>query len=351
MQTSSDQVNTDKPKMGFWKCWAMSVGVMIGSGVFLLPSVLAPFGSVSFLGWIATSSAAIIISLILGRLASRTDRSGGFYIYTQDAFGNLIGFLIAWGYWLAIIFAITAISTAFVGYLSTVIPAVGHSSLTQALTAALMIWIFAAINIKGVNEGALMQLVTTFLKLIPLIVIIILGVSVGSTSNIPVFNPQEKPIFSAVAATAMLTMWAFVGLEAGTVAAADVSNPKRTIPRAIIAGTITVTFVYIAATAAVMMLVPVDILKTSEAPLVDAAKSLGSIGGALIAFGALISTAGSLNGNVFLGGQMPMAVAIDGLAPKILARKNKGGGPAPALIISCIISTILLVFNLSLIHI
>ena len=345
LQTSSDQVNTDKPKMGFWKCWAMSVGVMIGSGVFLLPSVLAPFGSVSFLGWIATSSAAIIISLILGRLASRTDRSGGFYIYTQDAFGNLIGFLIAWGYWLAIIFAITAISTAFVGYLSTVIPAVEHSSLTQALTAALMIWIFAAINIKGVNEGALMQLVTTFLKLIPLIVIIILGVSVGSTSNIPVFNPQEKPIFSAVAATAMLTMWAFVGLEAGTVAAADVSNPKRTIPRAIIAGTITVTFVYIAATAAVMMLVPVDILKTSEAPFVDAAKSLGSIGGALIAFGALISTAGSLNGNVFLGGQMPMAVAIDGLAPKILARKNKGGAPAPALIISCIISTILLVFN------
>ena len=323
----------------------MSVGVMIGSGVFLLPSVLAPFGSVSFLGWIATSSAAIIIALILGRLASRTDRSGGFYIYTQDAFGDLTGFLIAWGYWLAIIFAITAISTAFVGYLSATIPAVGHSSLTQALTAALIIWIFAAINIKGVNEGASVQLVTTFLKLVPLLVIIVLGVSAGSTSNIPEFNPQNQSIFSAIAATAMLTMWAFVGLEAGTVAAGDVKDPKRTIPRAIIAGTITVTFVYIAATAAVMMLVPADVLKTSEAPFVEAAKSLGSLGGALIAFGALISTAGSLNGNIFLGGQMPMAVAIDGLAPKIMARKNKGGAPAPALIISCIIATILLVFN------
>lgn len=345
MQPHSDHAVTDKPKMGFWKCWAMSVGVMIGSGVFLLPSVLAPFGSVSFFGWIATSSAAIIIALILGRLASRTERSGGFYIYTQDAFGALTGFLIAWGYWLAIIFGITAISTAFVGYLSAVIPVVGHSNLTQALTAALVIWIFAAINIKGVNEGALMQLVTTFLKLIPLLVIIVLGVSAGSTSNIPAFNPQDQSIFSAVAATAMLTMWAFVGLEAGTVAAADVDNPKRTIPRAIIAGTITVTFVYIAATAAVMMLVPVDILKTSEAPFVDAAKSLGSIGGALIAFGALVSTAGSLNGNIFLGGQMPMAVAIDGLAPKIFARKNKGGAPAPALIVSCVIATILLVFN------
>ena len=140
-------------------------------------------------------------------------------------------------------------------------------------------------------------------------------------------------------------MWAFIGLEAGTVAAGDVKDPKRTISRAIIAGTITVTFVYIAATAAVMMLVPADVLKTSEAPFVEAAKSLGSLGGALIAFGALISTAGSLNGNIFLGGQMPMAVAIDGLAPKIMARKNKGGAPAAALIISCIIATILLVFN------
>lgn len=331
--------------MGFWKCWAMSVGVMIGSGVFLLPTVLAPFGSISFLGWLATSSAAIIIALILGRLASRTERTGGFYVYTQESFGDLAGFLIAWGYWLGIIFAITAISTAFVGYLSAVIPAIGVSNLSQAITAAIVIWTFAAINIKGVGSGALVQLITTILKLIPLCVIIILGLAVGTPENIPAFNPQEQSIFGAVAATAMLTMWAFVGLEAGTVAAGDVVEPKRTIPRAIVAGTLTVTFVYIAATAAVMMLVPADILKTSEAPFVDAARTLGPIGAGLIAFGALISTAGSLNGNILLGGQMPMALAIDGLAPKTLSRKNKGGSPALSLIISCVIATVLLVFN------
>ena len=331
--------------MRFWKSWAMSVGVMIGSGVFLLPTVLAPFGSISFLGWIVTSSAAIIIALILGRLASRTERTGGFYVYTQEVFGNLTGFLIAWGYWFAIIFSITAISTAFVGYLGAMIPAIGASNLSQAITAAIVIWTFAALNIKGVGSGAAVQLIMTILKLIPLGVIIILGVATGTPDNIPPFNPQGQSIFGAVAATAMLTMWAFVGLEASTVAAGDVIDPKRTIPRAIVAGTLTVAFVYIAATAAVMMLVPVDILQTSEAPFVDAAKSLGPIGAVLIAFGALISTAGSLNGNVFLGGQMPMAVAIDGLAPKILARKNKGGSAVWSLVISCVIATILLVFN------
>ena len=334
----------DTSKMGFWKCWAMSVGVMIGSGVFLLPSVLAPYGSISFLGWLVTSGAAILIALILGRLASRTERSGGFYVYTQDAFGDLPGFLIAWGYWLAIVFAITAISTAFAGYFSSLVPALG-SNMGQAMVAATVIWTFTAINLKGIGAGAVTQLITVILKLMPLVVIIFLGIFAGSTENIPEFNPSNKPIFEAVATCAMLTMWAFVGIEASTVAAYDVEDPKRTIPRATIAGTLTVTFVYIAATAAVMMLVPADVLAVSEAPFVDAAQKLGPIGGGLIAFGALVSTAGSANGNILLGGQMPMAVALDDLAPKFLAKRNAGGAPAAALILSSILATLLLVFN------
>lgn len=334
----------ETPKMGFWQCWAMSVGVMIGSGVFLLPTVLAPYGSLSFLGWLFTSAAAILIALILGRLASRTERSGGFFVYTQDAFGDLAGFLIAWGYWLAVVFAITAISTAFAGYFSALVPAFG-SNMGQAFVAGVVIWTFTAINIKGVGAGAKTQLVTVILKLLPLAVIILLGLFAGSTANISEFNPGNRPVLEAVATCAMLTMWAFAGIEAGTVAARDVHDPKKTIPRAIVAGTLTVTFVYIAATAAVMMLVPADILAVSEAPFVDAAKILGPIGGGLIAFGALVSTAGSANGNILVGGQIPMAVANDGLAPKFLAKRNAGGAPAAALILSSVLATLLLIFN------
>ena len=99
--------------MGFWKCWAMSAGVMIGSGVFLLPAVLAPYGSISFLGWLFTSAGAIVIALTLGRLAGRTDESGGFYVYVRDAFGELPGFIVGWSYWAATVFAVAAISVAF----------------------------------------------------------------------------------------------------------------------------------------------------------------------------------------------------------------------------------------------
>ena len=331
--------------MGFWKCWAMSVGVMIGSGVFLLPSVLAPYGASSFLGWLLTSIGAILIALILGRLAGNTSRSGGFYIYVQDAFGDLAGFMIAWGYWLAIVFAIAAISTAFAGYVGTFIPSLGQSKWAEGGIAALLIWTLTALNIRSVGTGATLQLVTTLLKLLPLIVIIALGLMSGSPDNIPPFNPTDKSLTQILTATALLTMWAFVGLEAGTVAAQDVTDPKRTIPRAIIAGTLTVTLVYIAATLAVMMLVPMEQLSASKAPFVDAASGLGSWGAGLIALGALISTAGSANGNILLGGQMPMAVALDGSAPRFLAKRNKGNAPVFALLLSAFISTILLVFN------
>lgn len=320
---------------------------MIGSGVFLLPAVLAPYGSVSFLGWLFTSAGAITIALVLGRLASHTTQSGGFYVYTREAFGELAGFIVGWSYWLSIVFAAAAISSAFAGYAGAVIPELGASKSVQALVAVAIIWIVTGINIKGVSEAASVQLVMTLLKIIPLLVIIALGFVVGSTENIPPLNPQELPFTQALATTGLLTMWAFIGLEAGVIPAGEVKDAKRTIPRAVVIATLSVAALYIGATAAVMMLVPVDVLAQSEAPFADAARALGKFGGPMIAFGALVSTAGSLNGNIFLSGQMPAAVATDGLAPKALAKKNAGHAPTRALLTSSSVATVLLLFNYS----
>lgn len=331
--------------MGFWRCWSMSVGVMIGSGVFLLPAVLAPYGSVSFLGWLLTSAGAIVVALVLGRLAARTDRTGGPYNFARSAFGDLPGFVVGWSYWLSVVFALAAISVAFAGYAGAIVPALGANKIGQALVAAAAIWTLTAVNIKGVSEAAATQLVMTLLKLAPLLVIIALGAVAGSPDNIPPFNPQAMPVHQALAATALLTMWAFVGIEAGVIPAGEVVDAKRTVPRAVIAATVTVAVVYIASTAAVMMLVPVETLAISEAPFAEAARPLGALGGPLIAFGALVSTAGSLNGNILLGGQMPMAVAQDGLAPRALMKKNAGHAPVGALTITGALSTLLLIFN------
>ncbi|NND58994.1 MAG: amino acid permease, partial [Gammaproteobacteria bacterium] len=333
--------------MGFWRCWSMSVGVMIGSGIFLLPAVLAPYGSISFLGWLFTSAGAIVVALVLGRLASRTTQSGGLYIYARDNFGPMAGFIVACSYWISILFGVAAISVAFAGYAGAVVPQLANNPIGQALVAVAIVWILTAINLVGVAQAAIVQLIMTLLKIVPLLIVIALGLVLGSADNLPTFNPQQLPVPQALAATALLTMWAFVGMEAGVIPAAEVSNARRTIPRAVFVATLSVTVLYIASTAAVMTLLPAATLATSEAPFADAAWALGAVGAPLIAIGALVSTAGSLNGNILVSGQMPSAVARDRLLPSVLGQTNRGHAPTRSLLLSSLLATGLIALNYS----
>jgi APA family basic amino acid/polyamine antiporter len=338
-------MSTTTKKMGFWQCWGMSVGVMIGSGIFLLPTVLAPYGWISLLGWLLTCSGTIVLSLVLARLAGTTDHAGGPYAYVKESFGDLAGFLIGWGYWVGVVFGVTAIAVGFAGYMGSVFPIFAANSLTQALVAAAGIGVLTWVNVKGVSEAATVQLVMTILKIIPLIVIIGLGIIYGDIDNFPAFNPQGLPVTEALASTALLTMWAFIGIEAAVIATDDVESPKKTIPIAVVSAAVTVSCLYVGASIAIMFLVPSDVLALSESPFVDAASHMGTGGALLIGIGALISTAGALNGNIFVMGQMAMAVAADGLAPAVIAKKNRGGAPAGVLIVSSVFSTALLVLN------
>ena len=332
-------------KMGFWQCWGMSVGVMIGSGIFLLPTVLAPYGWISLLGWLLTCSGTIVLALVLARLAGTTDHAGGPYAYVKESFGDLAGFLIGWGYWVGVVFGVTAIAVAFAGYMGSVFPIFAANSLTQALVAAAGIGVLTWVNVKGVSEAATVQLVMTVFKIIPLIVIIGLGIIYGDIDNFPAFNPQGLPITQGLASTALLTMWAFIGIEAAVIPTDDVENPKITVPIAVVTAALSVSFLYLGASIAIMFLVPSDVLALSESPFVDAASHMGTGGALLIGIGALISTAGALNGNIFVMGQMPMFVAADVHFLSVIAKKYSGGAPMVALMVSSVFSAALLVLN------
>jgi APA family basic amino acid/polyamine antiporter len=332
-------------KMGFWQCWGMSVGVMIGSGIFLLPTVLAPYGWISLLGWLLTCSGTIVLALVLARLAGTTDHAGGPYAYVRESFGDLAGFLIGWGYWVGVVFGVTAIAVGFAGYMGSIFPIFAANSLTQALVAAMGIGVLTWVNIKGISEAATVQLVLTILKIVPLIVIIGLGIAYGDIDNFPSFNPQQLSMTEALASTALLTMWAFIGIEAAVIPTGDVENPKKTVPIAVVSAALSVSFLYVGASIAIMFLVPSEVLAASESPFVDAASHMGPGGALLMGVGALISTAGALNGNIFVMGQMPMLVAADGLAPLAIAKRNKGGAPMVALMASSVFSAALLVLN------
>lgn len=337
---------TAKP-LGFWSCWALTVGTMIGSGVFMLPAVLAPYGLLSFSGWLLTGGGSIFIALVLANLAGRTTRTGGPYAYVHNAFGDLVGFANVWGYCTSYWTAIAAVAVAFAGYLTVFIPALHDNPVGQAGAALALIWVLTLINIRGIQESSRVQIVLTFLKIMPLIAIVALALFKGSPENLPAFNPQQAPLLSTLAATALLTMWAFVGMEAGTIPAGACQDAPRIIPRAIVFGTLAVTVIYLTSTAAVMFLTPADQLAASTSPFADAARGFGAWGPALIATGALLSTAGAANGLIFCGAQLPMAAAQDRLAPAFLARTDRGGAPYVALILTSVIASILLVMNYS----
>lgn len=338
--------DASKP-LGFWGCWALVVGCMIGSGIFILPALMAPYGMLSFGGWIIAGAGSIALALVFGRLASRTTCNGGPYAYARDSFGELTGFLMGWAYWLSFVIGVAVVAIAFAGYLGVFIPQLDNNPVAQAGAAIALIAVFTLINIRGLKEMSAAQITLTLLKIAPLAAIIGLAFSAGSPTNLPAFNPSGEPIFAALAATALIALWPFTGFEVVTLPAAHIKDSARTIPRALITGMLTVVAIYLAATAAVMLLVPASGLANSTAPFSDAARAFGDWGPGFIAAGALVATAGTINGLIFSCGQMPAAIAADGLAPRWFAKASKNGTPYLALILSSAFAAGLLALNYS----
>ncbi len=349
----SDTSGTDAPVapagkvIGFWQCWAFSVGTMIGTGIFMMPALLAPYGGLSFGGWLLTAAGSITIALAIGRLASRTTRSGGMQIYVQDAFGKLPGFLVGWSNWVACVISTAALAVGFVGYLNAIVPGLANEPGYQAALALAVIWTVTLVLTRGVKEAGFIQLLLTVLKLIPLALVIVWGFIAGKAENLPPMNPTGDNPIAILSATALLTMFAFIGLDVGVMPAGNVRNPTRTLPRAVVIATTTAALVYILSTAAVMLLIPASMLATSTSPFADAVLGIGAWAPPVITVGALISIVGSMNGNIFCTAQQSMAAALEGVAPRVLAKLNKGEAPWVSLVFSSVLASALLLMNYS----
>jgi APA family basic amino acid/polyamine antiporter len=321
---------------------------MIGSGVFLLPSSLAEYGSLAIVGWILTSLGAIVLALVFASLARQSIRTGGPYAWTRDGYGEFPGFLIAWGYWIAIWAGNAAIAVAFSGYVAYFVPEVANNKALGLAVALGAIWIVTFINIHGVRSAGIMQVVSTALKMLPLLFIIFIGFIDFDTTNFPAFNASSGSASSGIVACAALTLWAFLGLESATVPADNVENPARTVPLSTVIGVILAALVYILVTLSIFSILPREQLMTSTAPLADAAQAItGAWGGIAIAIGACIATFGTLNGFTLLSGQVPLGAAKDGVFPTWLGKLTKQGTPARALIVSNVLASLLVTMNFS----
>lgn len=337
----------DSKKMGLWAGTSLVMGNMIGGGIFLLPAALSFYGGISLLGWLFTTIGSICLALVFSRLSkSIPHKNGGPYAFTQVAFGDFLGFLIAWGYWISIWTANAAITVTFVGALSVFFPELASNRYLAVLTGLAAIWLLTWVNTRGVRETAFVQILTTLLKIIPLIVVTIGGFFFFKLENLLPFNQSGTSTWVAISATATLTLYAFLGFESATIPAKSMKNPKKNIPKATVLGTLLTAAIYILCTVAVMGMIPPETLQNSPAPLADAATIMGGENMRyFIAGGIAIATFGALNGWIFILGQIPLAIAEDDLFPEIFKRLNSKQAPVGGLVIGSILVSGLLLFN------
>ena len=325
---------------------ALVMGNMIGSGIFLLPASLGRFGGISLAGWVISAGGALLLAGVFARLARLDPAAGGPYAYTRNAFGDFPAFLVAWGYWISIWTSLGALAVALVGYLTAFIPALADSRVLAAATALFAVWAVVVVNVIGLRAAGWVQLVTTVLKLLPLALVGMLGLLHFEPSHFVVSDTSIGALSSSVPAVVALTLWAFLGLECATVPADSIDDPEVTIPRATLLGTALAALIYIASTVGVMSVLRADALAASNAPYADAARVLaGGWAAHAVAAGAAISCFGALNGWMLMAGQLPLAVARDGLFPGIFARTSSRGTPLAGMIIGGLLTTMMVCAN------
>lgn len=334
-------------KMGFWSVFAIVTGSQIGSGVFMLPASLAPYGQFSIYGWLISALGAICLSLVFSGLCQRFPRTGGPHAYAQEMFGHTTAFFTGWTYWVISWVSTTAVIIASISYLS---PFIGSPSPSVYLILELILLIsITFLNLKGVKAAGKAEFVLTLLKVIPLMILPLIALCYFNFDNFKVSpTVMPTPNTSKLAHVILLTLWGFIGLETATTPAGSVENPKVTIPKAIILGTTCSALLYILSSIGIMGLIPGDILETAKAPYVMATQYLfPGNWHLLIALIASVVCIGTLNAWMLTSGQIALGLSEDGLMPGSFAYKNKADAPYVGLIVSCIGIIPLLFFTLN----
>ncbi len=334
-------------KIGLLAATSLVVGNIIGAGIFVLPASLAKFGSISIVGWLFTATGALILAKIFSNFSKKLKgKSGGPYIYSKVVFGDFIGFLVAWGYWISCWVNNAAIAVAIVSALSFFFPELVTNPFYATITGLSFIWFFTFTSSKGIKSSGNIQILTTIAKLIPLVLIILFGFFIFDLEIFPEFNLTDQNDFEILPVVAVMTLYAFLGLECASIPAENIKNPEKNIPKATMAGTLISTLIYILSTIVLFGIISAENLINSPAPFAEAGEIIGGkYFGFLISAGAAISAIGALNGWILITSYMPMTMANDRLFPKVFAKKNKKEFPYLSLLLGSILTSIVMTMN------
>lgn len=343
-------------------------GSMIGSGVFIVSADIArTLGSplLVLVAWIVTGMLTLIAAASYGELAGLFPQAGGQYVYLRESFGRLAGFLYGWTLFTVIqTGTIAAVAMAFAKYTAVFVP---YGEAVTPFVAILSIVVLTEINVRGVRIGKLVQNTFTTTKIVSVIALALIGIAVGWGSEafqfnvatfttggesawIPSMDVQGLSVFLAVAVAMVGSLFSSDAWNNITFAAAEVKNPERTIPRALLGGVALVTLLYLLCNVAYLSVLPLrgdpEGLTTMARGISHATSDRVGAAAADVMFGDLglfimsalimVSTFGCNNGLILSGSRAYYAMAVDGLFFKSAAKLNDAGVPSTSLRIQAV---------------
>ena len=333
-------------KIGLIPLTAIVIGSQIGSGVFMLPQMLAPYGIFAILGWLTSGVGALCLAMVFVGLVKRYPKNGGPHAYVDVAFGSTAAFYTGWAYWLACTLGSATVTGATVNYLTPVIG--GLTPLQFAGLEILFLVIICVINFQGVHSAGVVETLLGLVKLIVLFALPLCGLMYFSSENIQTApNLTDHTNLFLIGKAASLTLFAFLGVEAATTPAGSVENPTFTVPAALIIGTLSVVVLYVLNSISLMGLIPHDALVRTHTPYVLATQLIfGGNWHYLIAMFASLVCLSNLNAWVLAGGQIASGIAEDGLLPPIFMKKNQHGAPYWSILIGCLVVVPVILFTI-----
>ncbi|MEW6511420.1 MAG: amino acid permease [Bacteroidota bacterium] len=339
-----------RPALSRFDLTMIAIGSTIGSGIFLTPALIAqslPSAPLIFGVWIAGGVVALTGALTFAELASLLPRAGGVYVYLREAYGPLAGFLYGWAYFLVVnTGGIAALSLAFATYLGYFIP-LGPSGIRTAAIIGLVL--VTLLNIRGVKAGGVFSDIFTLLKLAGILLLIAAGIGWGSLRHIDFAAPlagNAGGLGLSFAVAMVGVLWSYGGWQHASFAAAEARDPKRTVPFAMVAGSIVVVAVYLLANLSYMMLLPVPLIGGSSRVAADAMESvMGPAGGQVIAAAIFVSTFGTAGIYTLTAPRIYFAMARDGVFFRGLASLHpRYGTPALAITVQTLWACALILF-------
>lgn len=334
-----------KKNIGLFNAITIVVGMIIGSGIFFKPSVVlqnsgSPANAV--LAWIVGGIVAIASGLTVAEIAVAIPKTGGMFVYLKELYGEKIGFLYGWVQ--SIIYVPGALAALVIVFSTEITNFIDLNKTEQTILAICIIIFLTVMNILSTTIGNKIQGVATIGKLIPLIAIVIIGLTSKNAGSVTTSSLGQGVAATGFGAAILGTLWAYDGWVSIGNMAGELKNPKKDLPRSIIIGLILTIVVYVSFNIALMKILPQDVLSTSSKAASDAAVVvLGNSGAKFVSIGILISIIGAMNGYLITGVRIPYAMAKDGLLPfsNFLGKVNKKyETPLNAFIIQGIIACI-----------